>query len=65
MGEAPAEQHRPEGFPLPIPKPRETFADDMSRAMIVAEAKLLVRQLDEYLELMGDWATEGDNSASE
>lgn len=47
----------PEG--TAVPGPRSEIAADIDRAMVVAEAKLLVVQLDRYLELIGEWAAEG------
>lgn len=34
---------------------RSDVANEVSRMSVVAEAKVLVRQLDEYLALMADW----------
>lgn len=43
-----------------VPEPRHDFASDVDhRATIVAEAKLLVDELDKYLELIGEWYAEG------
>lgn len=46
-----------------IPSPRRDFAADVDRTMVVAEAKLLVKELDRYLELIGAWAAEGWDEA--
>lgn len=53
----------PEETPPAIPSPRHTFAADVERATVVAEAKLLVIQLDRYLDLIGEWAAEGWDEA--
>lgn len=37
---------------------RESIAEEIDRRTIIAEAKLLVHQLDTYLELIGEWAAE-------
>lgn len=43
---------------------RESMAQEFDRRTVVAEAKILVRQLDTYLELIGEWALdEEDNDA--
>lgn len=42
-----------------VPGPRQRLAAEVDRAMVVAEAKLLCRRLDAYLELMGNWIAEG------
>jgi hypothetical protein len=38
---------------------RESVAAEVERQTIVAEAKILVKQLDTYLALIGEWAIEG------
>lgn len=43
-----------------IPGPRGEVAEQIDRQAVVAEAKILVRQLDQYLELIGEWAVEPD-----
>lgn len=43
----------------PLPSPRREVANELDRAMVVAEAKMLCRQLDSYLELMGQWIEQG------
>jgi hypothetical protein len=48
-----------------VPGPRREIAADINRAMVVAEARLLVVQLDQYLELIGEWAAEGSDDATE
>lgn len=35
---------------------REAIAQEIDRRTVVVEAKILVRQLDTYLELIGAWA---------
>lgn len=42
-----------------VPGPRNEFSEQVDRAMVVAEAKLLVQELDKYLELIGEWYSEG------
>lgn len=62
------DSHRPSDSYLPSPRPSSSdeYTKDLDRAMVVAEAKLLVRQLDQYLALIGDWATEdGSGNAAE
>lgn len=47
-----------------IPGQREQFADQISKATVLAEARLLVARLDQYFELMDSWyadAEEGDS----
>lgn len=48
-----------------LPGPRHGLPDEINRAMVVAEAKLLCRQLDQYLDLMGQWIEEGLNDDAE
>lgn len=44
----------------------DTPAAAVERAMIIAQAKLLVEQLDTYLGLIADWAIEGlENDSDE
>jgi hypothetical protein len=45
------------------PIPREVFEAEVGRHTIVAEAKILVKQLDAYLALIGEWAEEGLETA--
>jgi hypothetical protein len=42
-----------------VPGPRESVAEEINRHTVIAEARLLVAQLDRYLDLIGEWATEG------
>ena len=42
-----------------VPTPRDAVAAEVERQTVIAEAKLLVKQLDMYLELIGEWAAEG------
>jgi hypothetical protein len=55
-----------EGTHRAIPNQRE-YADQISKATVLAEAKLLVAQLDKYLELIDSWyaAEEEDSDADE
>lgn len=46
-----------------VPGPRAEFSAQVDRAMVVAEAKMLVQELDKYLELIGAWAAEGWDEA--
>lgn len=41
-----------------VPEQRATFSEAVDRATIVAEARLLVQELDGYLALISEWATE-------
>lgn len=41
-----------------LPNPRDAVAAEIERQTVIAEAKLLVKQLDSYLELIGEWAAE-------
>lgn len=43
----------------PEPSQREIIAADIERQAVIAEAKLLVKRLDVYLEWIGEWAAEG------
>lgn len=56
MTEAPLDSVHSES----IPGPREDADASVKRLMIVAEAKLLVKKLDEYLEILDEW--EEDNA---
>lgn len=38
---------------------REALVQEVDRRTVVAEAKVLVKQLDVYLDLLGTWAAEG------
>lgn len=40
---------------------REALAQEIDRRTVVAEAKILVRQLDVYLELIGQWALDEED----
>lgn len=42
---------------------RQDIAVELDRMTVVAEAKVLVRQLDQYLEIMGDWVAGGMEGA--
>ena len=66
MAVTPESPHPPDSSFLPKPRrnDRGDVAKEVDRAMIVAEAKLLVRQLDDYLLLIGDWATEDGGSGN-
>lgn len=44
--------------PIPRQAQRQQVADEVDRVTVVAEAKLLVHQLDAYLQLMGEWIAE-------
>lgn len=50
---------------LPGPGHRQDVADYVDRVTVVAEARVLVRQLDAYLQLMGDWIAEGMDGAED
>jgi hypothetical protein len=45
--------------PKAVPSPRQVVHEEVDRAMVVAEAKVLVSQLDSYLELFSEWISEG------
>lgn len=36
-------------------------AAEVERAVVIAKARLLVDQMAAYMELMGEWAVEGDD----
>lgn len=63
MVESPADDSLEEDSELDadasIPGPRHAFKEEVDRAVLVAEAKLLVEQLADYLEMLGVWAMEG------
>jgi len=48
-----------------IPSQRDQFANQISKATVLAEAKLLVKRLDSYLELMDSWFAEEETEDTE
>ena len=48
-----------------IPGPRHAFKEEVDRATVVAEARILVEQLSDYLEMLGVWALEGTEENGE
>lgn len=55
-------QPTPPVEPERAPDSREDAANAVNRVMIVAEAKFLVKKLDDYLELIGKWEEEVDSA---
>lgn len=44
---------------------RHAFRGELDRAAVVAEAKILVEQLSEYLDMLSAWALEGLEEATD
>lgn len=41
------------------------YAGDVARETVIAEAKILIKQLDTYLALIAEWALEEDDDAGQ
>lgn len=61
-GRASMTQPTPPTETNPPPDSREDAAKAVDRVMIVAEAKFLVKKLDDYLELIGRWEEEAEHA---
>lgn len=44
-----------------VPAQHRRFIEEVNRAAVVAEARILVAELDHYLELIGAWALEASS----
>ncbi len=46
-------------FNKPVPNPRQEVNEQIDRAQVLAESRLIVVRLNEYLDLFDEWINEG------
>jgi hypothetical protein len=54
-----------EGAHRALPNQRDKYADQISKATVLAEARLIVARLDKYLELIDSWYAEEEEEGGE